>query len=431
MEEFEYKNKCGLPTKIVIREEPKDLVDEESKTKHETSKKKKEKKKEKEKKTSEGARCPELARSAQFFDKFKGLIVELIFSFHERDESRKAFLGKSPDDALKVVEFELSFLYEVLFTKAKAESIIDPKETRRMCSCRGIWALEERGYLDDFGTSVMVEFDESLLTWHIATYLCYYSNAEDRKDNVTNVPLPDKAKQAIEEDREICKRLSDYLVYLLVMRPFMMSSSAVIGKIRYRDTCAEAMNFFNRGLLELMPSTSIGNQKKESKTDQGKKEKSNAMLTAACTILLSVNTTDAKPAEVKGDRSKSVLFDACMLAKKLKDKLGVTKRWKIMSEVLAEMLAYAAIRCPGIAHAQRLSKGGELLTFVWFLTTHLCLGEQYLIEAGHASIGVTNDGGPTSLDQQAMNSKDPKTQEYDCIQMFDSSKSFQSFRICN
>ncbi|RWR84770.1 hypothetical protein CKAN_01359600 [Cinnamomum micranthum f. kanehirae] len=547
MEEFEYKKKCGLPTKIVISEEPKDLDDEESKTKHGTTTKNDQKVRD----------AQNLQEAHKFFDKFKGLIVELIFSFHERDESRNAFLEKSPDDAFKVVEFELSFVYEVLFTKAvvvhdmrgyilraicscliiaafltffflekdrfsevdisitytllggaiildafafimvifsdwtvvrlenyrcgktisdfivkispcerwsemvtqhslikrcipgdpsyfkrfmdwpicyqkvveilwiqkisskigigtqlideiqythrkkvtdelkkciydqlvkKAESISDPKETRRVCSCRGNWALEERGYLKEFGPSVMVEFDESLLKWHIATDLCYYSSEnagkeveDDRNENVANVALPDKA----EEDREICKRLSDYLAYLLVMRPFMMSSSAVIGKIRYRDTCAEATNFFNRRLLELMPSTSKGNQNEESNNDQGKREKSNAMLTAACNTLLLVNTKDAKPADVKGDRSKSVLFDACILAKELK-KLEVTKRWKIMSEVLVEMLAYAAIRCPGIAHAQRLSKGGELLTFVWFLMTHLGLGEQYLIEAGHA-----------------------------------------------
>eukprot|EP00268_Persea_americana_P002609 TRINITY_DN10802_c0_g4_i1.p1 TRINITY_DN10802_c0_g4~~TRINITY_DN10802_c0_g4_i1.p1 ORF type:complete len:746 (+),score=95.93 TRINITY_DN10802_c0_g4_i1:249-2486(+) len=525
MEEFEYKNECGLPTKIVISEEPKDLVDEESKTEHDTKKNQ----------PKVLADAQNLQEANKFFDKFKGLIVELIFSFHERDESRNAFLEKSSVDAFKVVEFELSFVYEVLFTKAvvvhkmcgyilraicscsiiaafliffflekdrfsevdisitytllggaiildafafimlifsdwtvvrlknyrtisdfivklspcgrwsemvtqhsliercipadlsyltrimdwpiwyqklvemlciqkisrltgigtqfideiqytcrekvtdglkvciyeqlkkKAESISDPKETRRVCSCRGNWALEERGYLNEFGPSVTVEFDESLLTWHIATDLCYYSSENDE--------LPENAKR----DREICKRLSDYLVYLLVMRPFMMSSSAVIGKIRYRDTCAEAMNFFNRRL-----PASKGNQNKGSETDQEKKEESNAVLMDACNILLSVNTKGAKPADVKGDRSKSVLFDACILAKKLKKELKVTKRWEVMSEVLVEMLAYAAIRCPGIAHAQRLSKGGELLTFVWFLMTHLGLGEQYLIEAGHA-----------------------------------------------
>lgn len=487
----------------------------------------------------------EKARMAhKFFDKFKGLIVELIFSFNERNESSRAFQKWEADDAFRVVEFELSFVYDVLFTKAavihshtgyvlrvicsisifsafalflvsnkhgisgldlaisytllggamcldvlafvmlllsywtivklenrffdphlpnfliklssyvkvqpkdqwsvkmtqhnliyrclppnqsclvrianrpticgKIDELLriqgflrrvdvgtdfldelqytwregaedelkrfiygelmkkaktttkDPKEARRMCSCRGGWALEQRGRHSEFGYSVEVELDESLLTWHIATDLCYYTDE-------------DGGNEESELSKKISKQISDYMVYLLVMRPFMMSSAAVIGKIRYRDTCEETTNFFLRRPVDekkLKPIEAL-RTKREDRENEIKKMKKQA-----CENLLSVNT-DTPPAVVKGDRSKSVLFDACILAKRL-NKLKVKKKWEIMSEVWAEMLAYAASTCPGIAHAQRLSKGGELLTFVWFLMTHLGLGEQYRIEAGHA-----------------------------------------------
>ncbi|KAK9936220.1 hypothetical protein M0R45_013072 [Rubus argutus] len=52
-----------------------------------------------------------------FFNIFKGLIVDLIFSFHERFESRVFFHNRSPEQAFKIVAIELNFMYEALFTK--------------------------------------------------------------------------------------------------------------------------------------------------------------------------------------------------------------------------------------------------------------------------------------------------------------------------
>ncbi|KAK3200289.1 hypothetical protein Dsin_023704 [Dipteronia sinensis] len=46
-----------------------------------------------------------------------GLIVDLIFSFHERDESRDFFGKLRQEDALRVIEVELNFIYEVFYTK--------------------------------------------------------------------------------------------------------------------------------------------------------------------------------------------------------------------------------------------------------------------------------------------------------------------------
>lgn len=53
----------------------------------------------------------------KFFNTFKGLVFYLIFSFHERDESRDFFRKLSPEDALRIIESELGFLYESMYTK--------------------------------------------------------------------------------------------------------------------------------------------------------------------------------------------------------------------------------------------------------------------------------------------------------------------------
>ena len=63
-----------------------------------------------------------------------------------------------------------------------------------------------------------------------------------------------------------------------------------IEQIRFQDTCAEAKKFFSRRDL-----------------GQGQVKE-------ACENILG---TKIKPVHVKGDRSKSVLLDACVLAKEL------------------------------------------------------------------------------------------------------------------
>ncbi|KAJ0983637.1 hypothetical protein J5N97_011892 [Dioscorea zingiberensis] len=242
-----------------------------------------------------------------------------------------------------------SELKELIFEelKGKASSAEDSKSYKRFSAYRGEWALQKKGYRRELGWSVEVELDESILLWHVATDLCYYSDESK---------LSSEPEQGMVSNRGMSKALSEYMLYLLLVRPFMLTAG--IGQIRYGDTCAEAKIFFQRGHEKVLDEMQ------------------------ACKMLLWVETK-VPPVQVKGDRSKSVLFDACILAKTL---LGLTveKRWKITSAVWVEILCYAASHCRSYFHAKQLSTGGELLTLVWFLMAHLGIGEQYRIEAGHA-----------------------------------------------
>ncbi|KAK9268064.1 hypothetical protein L1049_010503 [Liquidambar formosana] len=226
--------------------------------------------------------------------------------------------------------------------RRKAEIADDSETAKEICSARGDWVLRENGCSNLLNWIGEVTYDESILLWHIATELCY----NDEGIAVSN------------DNQVFCKLLSDYMLYLLVMQPTTMSAVAGIGQIRFRDTCAEATKFFSRGEL-----------------DPEKEQRE------ACENILGVNT-DVKPVAVKGDRSKSVLFDACILAKELRELKQ--KKWEIMSKVWVELLSYAASHCRANAHAQQLSKGGELITFIWLLMAHFGLGEQFQINEGHA-----------------------------------------------
>ncbi|GMP65637.1 hypothetical protein CsSME_00026348 [Camellia sinensis var. sinensis] len=258
---------------------------------------------------------------------------------------------KEYESAEKVHKLKI-FIFQLL--KGKALEVEDSKIAKEICSARGNWVLSQHLCPHQeilASVSEEAEYDESLLLWHVDTELCYFTGETDPNcDEETKNKL------------EICMILSEYMLYLLVMRPTMMSAVLGIGQIRFQDTCAEAKKFFQKG---------------QSGTSLALKEIFN-------TVMLGImKNTVVKPINVKGDRSKSLLFDACMLAKDL-NKLKFENRWKIMSEVWVELLSYAASHIRPNGHAQQLSKGGELITFVWLLMAHFGLGDQFRIEAGHA-----------------------------------------------
>ncbi|KAG2666290.1 hypothetical protein I3760_15G051300 [Carya illinoinensis] len=228
-------------------------------------------------------------------------------------------------------------LWEFIFLELRQKSgeADEPENIKTISSARGAYVLQEIIYSNEGGevygkliTDYIenVTFDESLLLWHIATELCYHES--QRKDD------------DYQHHKFISKLVSDYTLYLLVMKPTMMSAVAGIGQIRYRDTCAEAKRFFrNKGL---------------GPNDEEK---------LACECLLAVNT-EVKPVHVKGDRSKT------------------EKKWEVINKVWVEMLSYASNHCRPDAHAQQLSKGGQLINLVWLLMAHFGLVEQFVFTAG-------------------------------------------------
>ncbi|XP_045816493.1 uncharacterized protein LOC123909634 [Trifolium pratense] len=265
-------------------------------------------------------------------------------------------------------------LKELIFNelKNKSREATNIEECKRLCACKGDWVLEQckfhihkeqndrnhdknNCHICDINHSIKeVEFDQSILLWHIATDLCYYSEYSDSDDE------PLILSPAALQSREKSQLLSDHMLNLLVICPFLLPNG--IGQIRFEDTCAE-----------------VGEILEERKYIKERRE--------VCKIILRVNTK-IPPSKVKGDRSKSVLFDACRLAKSLqsletKENWSKEKKWKMISNIWVEMLCHAASQCRGLNHAKQLSQGGELLTHVWLLMAHLGITEQFQISKGH------------------------------------------------
>ena len=108
------------------------------------------------------------------------------------------------------------------------------RDLKKLLKHRGDYVITKKGdsISRKLGWSVVdVEFDHSILLWHIATDLfSYYDDDED------SYPKSARCK--------ISKCMSEYMLYLLVLRPSMLPKG--IGKFRFRDTCSEAKRFFQQ-----------------------------------------------------------------------------------------------------------------------------------------------------------------------------------------
>ena len=264
------------------------------------------------------------------------------------------------------------FIFEYLKEKFDhlKRSSNDENVLRTLCSFRAGEVLEKFNH-SELDWSIQGQFDKIILIWHIATDLCYHLDWRDQEPAMSNV--------------KFSNWLSQYMLYLLVICPSMLPMG--IGMIRLQDTCAEVTRFFEDH--EYMADSVDYSHRSRNTCLLGV----NCFLSGepafdkyqACEILSKVNTP-VLPAKVKGDRSKSVLFDACRLASKLQAIEDKNQKWEMITRNWVEMLAYAACHCRGNYHAKQLSQGGELLTHVWLLMAHFGINEQFQISQGHARV---------------------------------------------
>ncbi|XP_039167151.1 uncharacterized protein LOC120292788 [Eucalyptus grandis] len=248
-------------------------------------------------------------------DRCCGILRVIIILLHSRLSPLKApriantkYVSKNPF----IKELWIFIFKEV---RHKSLSAYNEKVVRDIFEAKGDFFLESMWRFDysiDYKQYVTnVNFDASIIIWHIATEICY------------NIETP----IAKNEEREFSKILSDYMIYLLLNQSNLMST--VVGIAQYRSAkMLEKMGGHERDVEEL------------------------------CARLYS------KSSEIE----ESTLSQGIKLAKEME---GFEKdKWEVMSGVWVEMLSYAAVHIKGETHVQVLSQGGELLAFVWLLMAH-------------------------------------------------------------
>ncbi|WOG86628.1 hypothetical protein DCAR_0205845 [Daucus carota subsp. sativus] len=250
------------------------------------------------------------------------------------------------------------FIFDELKTKSEMAESLD--KAKQICSSKGEWVLRENKTFLQFVDNY--NYDDILLLWHIATELCYNDSQVQETNNA---------------QRETAKQLSDYMLYLMVMKPDRMSAVCGIGQIKFRNICSEVCRLFDTGESLQLKRRSFCFSKRESQGEE-------ALLTKACERILSFNR-ESEPVTVKRDRN--ILFTATVLAKELK-MLPSEKKWLIIGQLWVELLSYAAANIRSNAHAVQLSRGGELITIVWILMAHFGLGDEYEINSGTQESGT-------------------------------------------
>ncbi|XP_021746386.1 uncharacterized protein LOC110712231 [Chenopodium quinoa] len=232
---------------------------------------------------------------------------------------------------------KLSYL-EFIFTELqlKAKLVRGDKEgMEQVSSARGNLVLEEdfflvSEYLQPWTIDVE-DYSESVLTWHLATDICYWIES-----NTTCEP-----------HREVSKQLSDYVVYLILRRQDLVPQLVSKSDVHFKSTEKDIILAYD----------------KASKNTRDP-------VKSFCEYVVYHKLDDRIAAQVsKSNDSQSVFDEACCLAKQLV--MFGDNKWEIISKVWVEMLCYAAIRSSPRYNFANLSKGGELITLVWLFMSHL------------------------------------------------------------
>ncbi|KAK1555345.1 hypothetical protein Q3G72_025176 [Acer saccharum] len=156
---------------------------------------------------------------------------------------------------------------------------------------------------------------------------------------------------------KMIKRVSRYMMYLLVERPSILSLEDSTHRINFRD------------IRKIADKERIQLPSGADKTTNRKAE--------ACKRLLEEYTyllTDPK-------REEELIYLAMERVRKVNQKYQTLEsKWKKIESAWIDLLGYAARKSKGNEHAQQLRRGGELLTHVWLLLCHFGLTDPYLIE---------------------------------------------------
>ncbi|XVE93961.1 hypothetical protein REPUB_Repub01dG0239300 [Reevesia pubescens] len=224
-------------------------------------------------------------------------------------------------------EFEFKFVSELLEGKGKA-------------------VLVDKYHLDQEDWNIdTTDFTSRIFLCHVATELVYYDDVDKFRGRGSSC--------------KIGKSLSDYMMYLVLVRPLMLPKG--FNEVINRLTYTQASKFFHFNMRS---------------TD------SRVAMKDFTRALLSFQA-DESPSiySMTGSSFENILFKGLKFAKQLQDlarqgRWDDDDKWELISEVWMEMMIYAASHCSWKEHAQQLRHGGELLTHVALLMAHFGLSTQ-------------------------------------------------------
>ncbi|KAF8035478.1 hypothetical protein BT93_C1492 [Corymbia citriodora subsp. variegata] len=185
---------------------------------------------------------------------------------------------------------------------------------------RGEWTLEAHGIQEKKGLSdsIATEFDKSIIIWHIATEILHKLESENSNACTGS------------------KLLSDYMIYLLILRPHTLSLATADIMLEY--ACCTLRPFLR---------------------DQDLKE-----------LISTLSSPDRDvPGLVKPINPMWITRDWNVLLKVQKlvvDLRTMDNKWELTSSIWVEMLCYAAFKCR-VYHHEKLLRKGAMTSFLKIL----------------------------------------------------------------
>ncbi|XP_022762106.1 uncharacterized protein LOC111308001 [Durio zibethinus] len=207
---------------------------------------------------------------------------------------------------------------------------------------KGDNAIKEKGLpVENAWKMESTDFTRRIFVWHVATAIVYYDDIYNHRRGASDSIL------------QIGKSLSDYMMYLVLVRPTTLPNgfSEMVNKKTYLQS------------QRISPQTKTAKSLKVSM-----KEFVGALIYF--------------PFDSSHESSEfGALLEGAKFAQQLQSLVRDSRwddeeKWKMISEVWMEMMVYAASRCTWEEHAQQLRHGGELLTHVSLLMAHLGLSTQ-------------------------------------------------------
>ncbi|GKU97105.1 hypothetical protein SLEP1_g10285 [Rubroshorea leprosula] len=193
---------------------------------------------------------------------------------------------------------------------------------------RGKKALQDMQQFDELKWSIELEFDHSIIVWHLATNVCY--SQEDDDDDEASVDDCD-------DPMKISQYVSDYMMYLLAMCPALLLS---------KHTKSFWFDHTYDKLKELLSSA----------TDT---------TNAAFTLLNPDNVGEEElESSMETTMDENLQKNVSSLVRCLNKS---ENKWKMIRDVWIEMLVYAAVSSQHISHVKQLGEGMELLSLIWLL----------------------------------------------------------------
>jgi len=197
-----------------------------------------------------------------------------------------------------------------------------------------------------------VDFPTSVLTWHIATDMCYRLDDQAEKHD-------DGSDSA---NKKMAMKLSNYIMYLIFKCRVMLTTNS---KLMHKTTM-EGMEKALGGKV-VLPSNEAINKMVHDEANKGQHHHS-ANNSASSSRHQQVTQLQLLKDNIEALHSR--VPSACAVADELAAIPG-GRRWGLIAAVWLEMLYYIAPRCGGDFHAEHLSTGGEFVTHVLVLMHQL------------------------------------------------------------